>query len=80
MDWAQILVIILAVALAVFLVVAITLTVILIRITQQIKTVTSSAERTVEGVEKAVTNFTNVTSPVYLAKLLGKQVKKFKSK
>lgn len=80
MDWAQILVIILSIFLALFLLLAIVLTVILIKLTRQIKSVTGSAQRTAESVEKAVVGFTNVTSPVFLAKMLSKQVKKFKSK
>lgn len=78
MDWAQILVIILSAFLALFLLLAIILTVILIKLTRQIKAVTGSAQRTAESVEKAVVGFTNVTSPVYLAKLVGKQIKKYK--
>lgn len=78
MDWAQILVIILSIFLALFLLLAIILTAILIKLTKQIKAVTGSAQRTAESVEKAVVGFTNVTSPVYLAKLLGNQIKKFK--
>lgn len=80
MDWAQILVIILSIFLALFLLLAIILTAMLIKLTKQIKAVTGSAQRTAENVEKAVVGFTNVTSPVYLARMLGKQVKKFKSK
>lgn len=80
MDWAQILVIILSAFLALFLLLAIILTVILIRLTLQIKAVTGSAQRTAENVEKAVVGFTNVTSPVFLAKTLAKQIKKFKTK
>jgi len=80
MDWAQILVIILSVFLALFLLLAIILTVILIKLTRQIRSVTGSAQRTAESVEKAVVGFTNVTSPIYLAKLLSKHIKKFKSK
>ena len=79
MDWAQILVIILSIFLALFLLLAIVLVAILIKLTRQIKSVTGTAQRTVESVEKAVVGFTSVTSPVYLAKMLAKQVKKFKS-
>ena len=46
MDWAQILVIILAVFLAIFLLAGIILLVMLIRITQQIKHVTSTEQDT----------------------------------
>ncbi|MDB5177683.1 MAG: exported protein of unknown function [Candidatus Saccharibacteria bacterium] len=80
MDWAQILVIILSVFLALFLLLAIILMVVLIKLTRQIKSVTGSAQRTAESVEKAVVGFTNITSPVFLAKQFAKQVKKFKSK
>lgn len=80
MDWAQILVIILSIFLALFLLLAIILTAILIKLTKQIKAVTGSAQRTAESVEKAVVGFTNVTSPMYIAKMVSKQLKKFKSK
>lgn len=80
MDWAQILVIILSIFLALFLLLAIILTAILIKLTKQIKSVTGSAQRTAESVEKAVVGFTNVTSPMYIAKMVSKQLKKFKSK
>lgn len=80
MDWAQILVIILSIFLALFLLLAIILTAILIKLTKQIKAVTGSAQRTAESVEKAVVGFTNVTSPMYIAKMVSKQLKKFKNK
>lgn len=80
MDWAQILVFMLSIALAIFLVLAIILTIMLIKLTVQIRAVTDSAQRTAESVEKTVTGFANITSPVYLARVLGKQIKKFKSK
>ena len=80
MDWAQVLVIILSIFLALFLLLAIVLTAILIKLTRQIKAVTGSAQRTAESVEKAVVGFTNVTSPMFLARELAKQFKKFKSK
>jgi len=80
MEWAQILVIILSVFLALFLLLAIVLTVMLIKLTKQIRSVTGSAQRTAENVEKAVAGISNITSPVYLARMLGKQIKKFKTK
>lgn len=80
MDWAQILVIILSIFLALFLLLAIILTALFIKLTRQIKAVTGSAQRTAESVEKAVVGFTNVTSPLYLTKMLAKQIKKYKSK
>lgn len=54
MDWAQILVIILSIFLALFLFLGIALIVLLIRLTQQIRAVTATAQRTADGIERAV--------------------------
>ncbi len=80
MEWAQILVIILSIFLALFLLVGIILAIMLIRLTRQINHITDSAQRTAETVEKAVVGITTVTSPMFLAKALAKQLKKFKGK
>lgn len=64
MDWAQILVIILAIFLAVFLLLAIILTILLIKVTRQIKSVTGTAMKTADGLEKAVAGLTKATSPI----------------
>jgi uncharacterized protein YoxC len=77
MDWAQVLVIILSIFLAIFLLLAIILVVMLLRVTKQIKAVTSSAQRTAENIETAVSGITKVTSPIFLMGLLTKQFKKF---
>lgn len=66
MDWAQILVIILAIVLAVFLLLGVILAVLLIRVTRQIKSVTNSAQRTVEHIEHAVADVSRVTRPLLL--------------
>jgi uncharacterized protein YoxC len=78
MDWAQILVIILAVFLAIFLLLGIVLTVLLIKVTRQIKAVSGSAQRTVAGIEKAVSGIGNLTSPLFLMRLITKYIKKAK--
>lgn len=70
MDWAQILVIILSVFLAMFLLLAIALTVMLIRLTKQIKNVTSVAERTAIKLETVASNAAMATSPVALVKII----------
>lgn len=75
---AGILVIILAVTLAIFLVLAVVLMVLLIRVTQQIKHITESAERTVSQVEAAATNVSRLTTPMTVARMLKKVVKKKK--
>ena len=78
MDWAQILVIILSVFLAVFLLLGIVLVVLLIRLTQQIRSVTASAQRTAGTIESLVSNVSKFSSPALLIKLLVGQAKKFK--
>lgn len=76
MDWAQILVIILAVCLAIFLLLSIVLVIMLIRVTQQIKAVADSAQRTASGIESAVSNISRFSSPLMLFKYLKKQAGK----
>lgn len=80
MDWAQILVIILAVFLAIFLLLAIVLTVLLIKVTRQIKSITGTAMKTADGLEKAVAGLTKTTSPLIalrgIMKLFNKQKRK----
>lgn len=75
---AGILVIILAVVLAIFLVLAVVLMTLLIRVTQQIKHITESAERTVAHVETAATNVSRLTTPMTVVRMLKKVVKKKK--
>lgn len=78
MDWAQILVIILAIFLALFLLLGVVLVVMLIRLTQQIKTVTSSAQRTASHVERLVAGVTTVARPALLLNLVRKVLKRKK--
>jgi len=69
-DWAQILVIILAVVLAIFLILGIVLAVLLIRISRQIKSVTNSAQRTVNQIEHTVAGISRLTSPLLVVQTL----------
>lgn len=69
MEWAQILVIILSVFLALFLALSVALVILLIKVTRQIKRITSSAERTVSKVENVASNFSVASSPTVLAKV-----------
>ncbi len=78
MDWAQILVIILAIFLAIFLLLAIILTVLLIKVTKQIKSVTGTAARTADNLEKTIAGFSAVASPALAFKTLMKFIKKRK--
>lgn len=66
---AEILVIILSIFLAFFLVLGIVLIIYLIVLTNKIRKVTQSAERTVGTIETAVTNCTRIISPVFMAQM-----------
>jgi hypothetical protein len=76
MDWAQILVIILGIFLALFLLLGIILVALLIKVTNQIKAVTSTAQRTADSIEGVVANITKFSSPLFLVKMATKQFKK----
>lgn len=78
MDWAQILVIILSVFLAIFLLLAIVLIALLIKVTHQIKSVTSSAQRTAEHMESAVAGLGKTISPMFVMGIIKKFMKKSK--
>lgn len=80
MEWAQILVIILSIFLAIFLLLGIVLTVLLIKVTHQIKKVTTSAQHTVESIEGAVSGFNKAASSLAIAKMVANQLKKLKKK
>lgn len=76
MDWAQILVFLLAILFAIFLVIAIALAVILMRITRQIKAAAASAERTVAALEGSVRTFRKSALPLMVTKGIINQVMK----
>lgn len=75
---AEILVIILSVTLTVFLTVGIILTIYLIKLTRQIRKVTASAERTVDGIEMVVTSAVKMSIPVLITNLVAKFINKYK--
>lgn len=75
MDWAQILVIILDIVLAIFLTLGVALVVLLIQVTRQIKTVTSSAQRTADKIELAAAGISKMTSPLFLVSMVAKLLK-----
>ena len=68
MEWAQVLVIILSVFLAIFLVLAVALTALLIKVTKQIKSITTKAEKAAMRLESTATNVSMYTSPMMIAK------------
>lgn len=80
MTAMEILVIILSAFLALFLLIGIVLAVLLIKITQQIKRVTTSAEKTMNGFESVVSSVGKVTTPAMLAKMVLGQVNKRRKK
>jgi len=75
---AEILVIILSVFLAIFLLLGIILSIYLIKLTRDIRDVTRSAGRTVGSIEAAVSSVAKVTSPLFIAEIVGRYIKKFK--
>lgn len=77
---AEILVIILSVFLAVFLLLGIILSIYLIKLSRDIREVTRSASRTVGHIESAVSGVAKLTSPLFLAEIIGRYIKKFTAK
>ena len=80
MSALEILVIILSSFLAIFLLIGIILAVLLVKVTRQIKRVTSSAERTVNGLEGVVANIGKFSSPALIAKMVMRQMGKRRKK
>lgn len=74
----EILVVILSIFLFIFLVVGIVLTIYLIKLTRDIRKVTESAGRTVTNLESIVSGASKLVSPLFIAELVGKYIKKFK--
>lgn len=75
---AEILVIILSIFLAIFLLLGIILSIYLIKLTKDIRQVTQSATRTVNNIESAVTGVAKLTSPLFVAEIIGRYINKFK--
>lgn len=80
MDWAQVLVVILAVFLGIFLLLGITLIIMLIKVTHQIRLVAGSAERTVKVLEKTIAQARGLASPLLIMKMVAKFIKKYRTK
>jgi len=74
---AEVLVIILAVVLSVFLIVGIILVIYLIRLSAEIRRIAKSAQHTMSSVESAVSGVSRLTSPIFIAEILSKYIKKF---
>lgn len=80
MDWAQVLVIILSVFLAVFLLLAVILTIMLIKVTKQIKAITSTAGRAALKLEGVARSVSTAVSPMLIARVVRSFMKSKKRK
>jgi len=76
---AEILVIIVSSVLSIFLVVAIILGIYLIKLTAEIRRLAKSAQDTVSHIEGAVVGVSRLTSPIFIAEMVNRYIKKFMS-
>ena len=77
---AEILVIIVSSVLSVFLIVAIILGIYLIKLTAEIRRLAKSASDTVSHIDNAVVGVSRLTSPIFIAEMVNRHIKKFMSK
>lgn len=77
---AEILVIILSIFLAIFLILGIILSIYLIKLTRDIRSITKSAGETVNSIGNAVSGIAKLTSPLFIAELVSRYIKKFTKK
>jgi len=77
---AELLVIIVSSVLSIFLIVAIILGIYLIKLTAEIRRLARSAQNTVSHIDNAVVGVTRLTSPVFIAEMVSRYIKKFTSK
>lgn len=77
---AEILVIIVSSVLSIFLIVAIILGIYLIKLTAEIRRIAKTAQNAVNHIDTAVVGVTRLTSPVFIAEMIGRYVKKFTKK
>ena len=74
---AEILVIIVSSVLALFLIVSIILGIYLIKLSAEIRKLARSAQSTVDGIGSAVHGVARLVSPMFVADMVGKYIKKF---
>lgn len=77
---AEILVIIVSSVLSIFLIVAIILGIYLIKLTSEIRRLAKSAQNTVSHIDSAVVGVSKLTSPLFVAEMVNRYIKKFTSK
>ncbi len=74
---AEVLVIILSIVLSIFLIVGVVLLIYLIRLSAEIRKIAQSAQKTVDHIETAVSGASRMLSPIFVADLIARFVKKF---
>lgn len=79
-EAAEILLIIVSSVLSLFLLVGIVLGIYLIKLTAEIRELTKSAQDTVSHIESAVVGVSRITSPIFVAEMIGRYIKKFTGK
>lgn len=77
---AEILVIIVSSVLSIFLIVSIILGVYLIKLTAEIRRLTKTAQNTVDHIDTAVVGVSKLTSPMFVAEMVSRYIKKFTKK
>ncbi len=77
---AEILVIIVSSVLAIFLIVSIILGIYLIKLSAEIRRIAKSAQSTISHIDSAVVGVSRLTSPMFVADLIGRYIKKFTKK
>ena len=77
---AEILVIIVSSVLSIFLIVAIILGIYLIKLTSEIRRLAKSAQSTVSHIDTAVVGVSKLTSPLFIAEMVNRYIKKFTTK
>ena len=77
---AEILVIIVSSVLSIFLIISIILGIYLIKLTAEIRRLAKTAQNTVDHIDTAVTGVSKIASPIFVAEVVGKYIKKFTKK
>ncbi|MFZ1249896.1 MAG: hypothetical protein WAR37_00380 [Candidatus Microsaccharimonas sp.] len=77
---AEILVIIVSSILVIFLIVVITLGIYLIKLTAEIRRIAKSAQSAVSHIDNAFVGVSKLTSPLYVAQIVKRYIKKFSGK
>lgn len=77
---AEILVIIVSSVLAIFLIIGIILGIYLIKLSAEIRKIAKTAQNTVNHIDSAIVGVSRLASPVFVAELVNRYIKKFTKK